>query len=198
MIDLLYIKIFLFLSIILYLIGFITPLILIHRKGKDPHGIHKGYSILAKFSAVTILIWLGSIIWYICSEEVFDDFWMFTFLSGDFFIIVGMLIVILGFMVEFMGVKTLGLNFRIEFPKEETDLVTSGIYSRMRNPIVLGVYLLLIGIFFIIPNAFMLIVSIANIVAFDGKARDEEKFLLTRFGKTYEEYKKKVGRYFTF
>jgi protein-S-isoprenylcysteine O-methyltransferase Ste14 len=104
----------------------------------------------------------------------------------------------IGLILDFGGTVALGFNFRIELPKEETKLITMGIYRLMRNPIVMGVFLLVFGSFFIIPTLFSFIFLIANIIAFDSKVRDEEKFLVKSFGNQFEEYSKKVGRYLPF
>ncbi len=68
----------------------------------------------------------------------------------------------------------------------------------MRDPIAFGLYFLLIGSFLLIPNIYTFIIILANIISFDVKVRDEEKFLSKRFGDNYSIYKKKVGRYFPF
>ena len=68
----------------------------------------------------------------------------------------------------------------------------------MRNPIVIGVYLLVFGSFLIIPTMISLIFLIANIITFNSKVRNEERFLAIRFGEEFEKYSKKVGRYTPF
>ena len=198
LIQLLYIKIFLLLVLILFSIGLMVPMIIIRRKGKDPHGTHEGYSRLAKLSSLTIFLWIINIGLFIFFYNLIELIWRFTFLSGDLFIIIGMISITAGFIFEIFGIHALGINFRIELPKEETELIISGIYKLMRNPIVFGLYLVIIGTFLLIPNVLTLSITIANIVVFHVKVRDEEKFLLERFGKSYEDYQKKVGRYFPF
>lgn len=198
MIELLYRKIFLLLVLILFSIGLMVPMIIIRKKGKDPHGTHEGYSILARLSSATIFIWIINILLFIFFYNLIELFWLFTFLSADIFIIIGMISITAGFIFEILGIQALGINFRIDLPKEETELIISGIYKLMRNPIAFGLYLIIIGTFLLIPNVLTLIITIANIVVFHVKVRDEEKFLLARFGKSYEEYQKKVGRYFPF
>ena len=198
MIELLNIQIFLVIVLIFFLIGLMVPLIIIRRKGKDPHGTHKGYSIIARLSSATIFIWIINIVLFIFFYNLIELIWIFTFLSVDIFIIIGIISVTVGFIIEILGIQALGINFRIELPKEETELITSGIYKLMRNPIAFGLFLIIIGTFLLIPNVLTLIITIANIIVFDTKVRDEEKFLLARFGKTYEDYQRKVGRYFPF
>lgn len=198
MIEPSYIKIFLIIMLILFLIGIIIPLILIKRKGMDPHGTHEGYSSLSRLTPISIMVWLLYILLYIFFDEVIGKILAFIFLSLDIFVIIGMITISLGLILEVLAMKTLGLNFRIESPKEETELITSGAYRLMRHPIVFGIFLLQIGCFLLIPNIIMLIIGFANILFFNAKARNEDVFLLARFGKEYENYKNKVGMYFSF
>ncbi|MFX1450925.1 MAG: methyltransferase family protein [Promethearchaeota archaeon] len=198
MIESFYIKIYFVIVIISFLIGMIAPIILIRKKGMDPHGTHGDASILTRLSAVTIMLWIAFIILYLFMDEIIGNFWIIDFLAADVFIIIGMILIGLGFIFEILGIIALGENFRIELPVEETKLITTGIYRLMRNPIVFGIFLLMIGSFFTIPTIINLIIGIMNIITFNSKAIDEEKFLSKRFGNKFEEYKNKVGRYLPF
>ena len=196
MIELYYLQIFFLIVLILGILVFIIPLIFIKKKGNDPHGTHEGTSSLARLSGLFFFLWIIIIILFIFFNDTIILFWTFSILSTDMLVIIGMTLVSIGFIFEILGAKELGVNFRIELPKEETELITSGIYRVMRNPMVFSIYLSVIGTFFIVPNLLTLIILIFSIITFDAKARNEEKFLLNRFGKDYEEYKRKVGRYF--
>ena len=198
MLDSLILRWFFIIVIIIYIIGFMIPLVLIKQNGRDPHGTHEGASLIARLSSVSILTWLVYIILYIIFGDLIRYFWAFSLLISDGFIISGIILIILGVILEGLGIFYLGINFRIELPKEQTELITNGIYRLMRNPIVFGVYLLVLGSFFIIPTMIFLSLLIIIIITFDSKARAEEKFLSKRFGEKYKNYKKKVGRYLPF
>ena len=109
-----------------------------------------------------------------------------------------MILISIGFLFEILGIIALGLNFRIELPTDDTELITSGIYRIMRNPIVFGIFLLVIGSFLIVPTIIVLLICIFNVLTFNSKAIDEEKFLLRRFGEDYKNYMNEVGRYLPF
>ncbi|MFW9940442.1 MAG: methyltransferase family protein [Candidatus Thorarchaeota archaeon] len=168
------------------------------KSGNDPHGSHKGASILTHLSSVSIFSWLGLIITYIFFNNLIENLWPLNFLSSKALILTGMVSISVGFLFEIFGIIALGINFRIELPNEETELITSGIYRTMRNPIVFGIFLLVIGTFLIIPTVIVLLICIFNILTFNAKVIDEEKFLLRRFGEKYRYYRNKVGRYLPF
>ncbi|MFX1364111.1 MAG: methyltransferase family protein [Promethearchaeota archaeon] len=182
----------------LFIIGFIWPLIVVKKSGSNPHGTHEGSAILTQFSSVSIFLWLVLIILYIFFNNLIETFWHLNFLSNDMIIITGMILISFGFLLEILGIVALGINFRIELPIDETELITTGIYRIMRNPIVFGVFLLVFGSFLIIPTIIVLLIAIFNIITFNSKAIDEEKFLLQRFGDDYKNYKNRVGRYLPF
>jgi protein-S-isoprenylcysteine O-methyltransferase Ste14 len=198
MIESIFIRSFFIVIIILFLIGMFAPMVIIKKKGSDPHGIHEGASLLTRLTPLTIFSWLIYIIIFIINDSIILHFLAFEVLVSDKVFINVIIIIFLGLILDVWGTAALGTNFRIELPKEETRLITTGIYRLMRNPIVMGVYLLIFGSFLIIPTMISLIFLIANIITFDSKVRDEEKFLAKRFGEKFEKYSKKVGRYFPF
>jgi protein-S-isoprenylcysteine O-methyltransferase Ste14 len=192
------IKTYLIIIIGLFLIGMFLPMIHIKKKGNDPHGTHEGASILTRMTPITIFSWLLYIILYIIYGNPLLHFLAIEILILEYFTIAGMVMIALGLLLDVWGTAALGSNFRIELPKEDTILITSGIYSIMRNPIVMGVYLLLLGSFFIIPTIISLIFILTNILTFNSKVRDEERFLSAQFGENYENYRKRVGKYLPF
>jgi len=119
-------------------------------------------------------------------------------LIGAFLVLIGMITISIGFILEILGILALGINFRIELPTDDIELITSGIYRVMRNPIVFGIFLLVIGSFLIIPTGITLLIGIFNIITFNSKAIDEEKYLLRKFGEEYRTYKNSVGKYLPF
>ncbi len=171
---------------------------MVKKSGKNPHGTHEGSLLLTRLSSVSIFLWLGLIILYIFLNRIIENLWLMNFLSYDISIIIGMIMISLGFLFEIFGIIALGINFRIELPTDDTELITSGIYRIMRNPIVFGIFLLVIGSFLIIPTVIALLICIFNILTFNSKAIDEERFLLQAFGEDFKNYLNKVGRYLPF
>lgn len=193
------IKISLGIALILFILGFIYPLIVVKKSGNDPHGTHEGSSKITRMSGITIFLWLIYLLIFIFFSPDLFQFETFLFFYMDIsFLIAGIILIISGFLFEIVGIISLGLNFRIELPKEKTNLITSGVYRYMRNPILFGMFLLFIGALLLIPNIILLFITISNFITFNAKAIEEEKFLLNRFGEDYSNYMNRVGRYFPF
>ncbi len=76
------------------------------------------------------------------------------------------------------------------------ELVTNGIFAVSRNPFFISIELLLIGNSLFFPSLFLIGFAIAAIVSIHFFILKEEKFMLNNYGREYEDYQKKVRRYF--
>lgn len=80
--------------------------------------------------------------------------------------------------------------------KDQTKLVTNGIYKVSRNPAFLGFDLVYIGILVAYFNPVNLICTLFAIIMLHLQMLQEEKYMEATFGEQYLEYKKQVFRYF--
>jgi protein-S-isoprenylcysteine O-methyltransferase Ste14 len=89
-----------------------------------------------------------------------------------------------------------GNSFRVGIDEEHAGkLVTTGIYSRSRNPMYTSLYALFFGIFLIFPNFGALFVLVMVSFTFHFQIENEEAFCRKRYGKDYIRYCEKVRRY---
>ena len=77
-------------------------------------------------------------------------------------------------------------------------LMTDGPYRFSRNPMLLGVYLLDVGMLVWLWSWWPLLVFAAEVVLLTLQVRSEEKRLEADFGEEYLEYKRTVPRYLPF
>jgi protein-S-isoprenylcysteine O-methyltransferase Ste14 len=89
----------------------------------------------------------------------------------------------------------LGASLRMGIPDEQTSLVTSGIYRFSRNPIYLGLFVLLAASLLYTFSWVNVGAVIITVILHHRIALAEEKFLSARF-KEYGDYRKGVPRYF--
>lgn len=102
-----------------------------------------------------------------------------------------------GTVIFITSVLTMRDSWRAGVPeKDETELVTSGIYQWSRNPAFLGFDLLYIGILMMFFNWVLCLTSVLAIVMYHLQIVNvEEDYLLLTFGDDYLKYKQKVRRY---
>lgn len=110
---------------------------------------------------------------------------------------IGVVIGASGVAVFFAAVLTMRDSWRAGVSEtDKTELVTSGIYQISRNPAFLGFDLVYIGILLMFFNWVLFAVSVFAAVMFHLQIVNvEEDFLITAFGDSYLEYRKKVNRY---
>jgi protein-S-isoprenylcysteine O-methyltransferase Ste14 len=89
----------------------------------------------------------------------------------------------------------LGASLKVGLPEQETSLKTHGLYSISRNPLYLGVYLITLASVLYFPDVINIILAITGMSMHHMITLGEEKFLSSKFGSSYEDYKKKVRRY---
>lgn len=80
--------------------------------------------------------------------------------------------------------------------KNDTALVTHGLFSRSRNPIFLGMQATLAGVFMAMPNAVTLAGAAVGLAVVQIQVRLEEAFLRQKHGAVYEAYCRNTPRWF--
>jgi protein-S-isoprenylcysteine O-methyltransferase Ste14 len=138
-----------------------------------------------------------------------------TFLLGlalDWFLPLFMLREIFSFWIRViiaavliaLGMATGGFAWRgfvqagtnVEPWKPALSLVTGGIFGVMRNPMYLGLMLLLCGLSVALASDWMIILLIpAALILHFGVVKREERYLEAKFGETYHAYMNEVPRY---
>jgi protein-S-isoprenylcysteine O-methyltransferase Ste14 len=103
---------------------------------------------------------------------------------------IGLLLALIGLAGVILSRYTLGRSFSI-VPKA-TALVTSGIYSRIRNPIYVSGMFFVAGAALILWRFELLIVLLALIPVQILRARREAAVLEAKFGDAYREYRKRT------
>jgi protein-S-isoprenylcysteine O-methyltransferase Ste14 len=103
---------------------------------------------------------------------------------------IGLPLGLIGLAGVILSRYTLGRSFSIA-PKA-TALVTTGIYSRIRNPIYLSGMILLVGIAVIVGRPKLLAILLVLIPAQIIRARREASVLEAKFGDAYREYRKRT------
>ncbi|MBP7967381.1 isoprenylcysteine carboxylmethyltransferase family protein [Candidatus Woesebacteria bacterium] len=107
--------------------------------------------------------------------------------------LLGIFMIILATAISYIARKQMGANWShaAEYQiREGQQLVTGGIYGYIRHPIYLGFVLTGLGVQFMMGSYLLLLFMIVLPWIAYWQSKREEKILIAKFGKTYEEYKK--------
>lgn len=105
--------------------------------------------------------------------------------------IIGIILIALGIFIWIQGAVVSKLDDHIE----QNQLVTTGIYAWVRNPIYSAFMIICTGVILIIGNAWFFILPVIYWLFMTILMKNtEEKWLLKTYGKEYEDYCKRVNR----
>jgi len=104
--------------------------------------------------------------------------------------IVGLAIGLPAFLLFVLARIQLGRAFSLQ--AKASTLVTTGIYSRIRNPIYVFGGLLSVGIFIFVHRPWFLLIWVPLIPLQWLRVRKEEQVLEAKFGDAYRDYKRKT------
>ncbi len=113
--------------------------------------------------------------------------------------LLGGLLIITGIVLDFSGLfefQKHHTTINPIHPEKTSEIVQSGIYSKTRNPMYLGMVFLLMGFCIITKSSFgFLVIPIFIKYIETFQIRPEEEILSAKFGKEYDDYCQKVRRW---
>jgi protein-S-isoprenylcysteine O-methyltransferase Ste14 len=119
---------------------------------------------------------------------VLDLFWMFRSAPWDLMRWTGAILMLPSFVLFSVAHLQLGSSFSVS--AQARNLVTTGLYSRMRNPIYLFGGLLIAGVLLFLEHPTYLLIFLVLIPLQLVRIGKEERVLEAKFGEVYREYKK--------
>lgn len=111
--------------------------------------------------------------------------------------VVGLVIAVAGIVATFVAQLAMGRSWRIGVdPAERTDLVTSGVFAVVRNPIFTTMAATAVGLTLMAPTFLGFAALVLLLVALELQVRAvEEPYLLHTHGSTYTAYATRTGRF---
>ncbi len=153
----------------------------------DYIGILFRLSILGVMVVVVLFAFLPSLYEYLVP---------ISYLNNSSLIIIGQ--ILLAFAVIWVLVAQVHMqkSWRIGIDEDvKTELVQTGLFKISRNPIFLGMRVMLLGLFLVLPNAATLVILFVGDLLIQIQVRLEEEFLTRTHGKAYLAYRKQVRRW---
>lgn len=109
----------------------------------------------------------------------------------------GLAVALLGFAATLAGQTGMGASWRIGVdPAERTDLVTTGAFARVRNPIFTAMVVAQTGMLLLVPTWLSAAALVALVVAVQLQVRVvKEPYSARVHGKQYRTYAARAGRF---
>lgn len=109
-------------------------------------------------------------------------------------------LMVIGLAIRWTAILTLGRLFSVHVTfQDEHVLVRHGMYGVIRHPSYTGMLLSFLGFGIALGNWLSLVLAVVPVtLVFMHRIRNEERFLLERFGTEYEEYRKRTKRLIPF
>jgi protein-S-isoprenylcysteine O-methyltransferase Ste14 len=111
--------------------------------------------------------------------------------------VVGLVMALAGFAATLAAQTGMGTSWRIGVdPGERTDLVTSGVFAYVRNPIFTAMALAQLGVVLMVPTWVSALALVALVAGVQLQVRAvEEPYLRAVHGAAYDAYAARTGRF---
>jgi len=147
--------------------------------------INRFWFFLAKLSAAVCLL-------YFFSPFLFRNIPCY---ASPITTVTGVLLFLTGGAILWLGVANLGKSTAMGLPINDTELKTQGLYRFSRNPIYLGLFVMCAGSCLNAMHPVNILCACLSIILHHRIILAEERFLASRFGEAWEQYRRKVRRY---
>ena len=128
---------------------------------------------------------------------VLNFFWPASLLPSPLGAPLGILITLGAIALGISAIREMfAANTPLDVRKPSTEIVTSGVFRKSRNPIYLGVLLLCAGVAFLANSLWILVLVLPLVIILQkGVIEPEKSYLEKKFGDKYLRYKAKVRRW---
>lgn len=169
-------------------------LLLYYRTGKNPLVLPNNdstYGIIGRYFKYTL-----AALFIYTTSSTFTTIPPFAILDTPTIQYTGITLLVLALIWTIIAQLQMHDSWRIGIDhNNHTALKTQGLFSLSRNPIFLGMLLVLIGLFLVTPNSLTLLFLIVSYILIQIQIRLEEDFLFQQHGKHYQQYKQQVRRF---
>lgn len=143
------------------------------------------------------LLALAALILGLLLDWLLPAYVLYVLLSTTERIVIGVVLMAAGGALAVPAIRAFrSAGTHVEPWKPALALATTGIYGYVRNPMYVGLTLLLVGLGIALASDWTLVMTVAfALIIHFGVVLREERYLEAKFGAPYREYKARVPRY---
>ncbi len=162
----------------------------------DTRPSQKFFARLAHVMTVSIVTLIGL---HMFEFTKLPGFIRIDLFNGIIFDMIGFGLGVSGLIICLTAQIELGSSWRVGIDrKKKTKLVTTGIFSIIRNPTYCGLFILCIGVWIIFPTSSFLTWILIFMIMIEFQVRLEEEFLIKMHDTEYQRYYSSTKRYIPF
>ena len=169
------------------------------RTGINPYKLGNGdtvHDFVGKLFRLTLIVTALIVFVFSFLEGYYHWLSPITWMNSSMLMIIGIALLVLALIWVLVAQLQMGDSWRIGVDeKSESALVQHGLFSISRNPIFLGMLVMLLGLLLILPTAATLTVSTLGFALIHVQVRLEENFLVEKYGEDYRRYQMNVRRW---
>ncbi|MBI3163307.1 MAG: isoprenylcysteine carboxylmethyltransferase family protein [Chloroflexi bacterium] len=170
------------------------------RTGVNPYALGNNdtvHDFVGKLFRFTLIATALIVLAFSLSEALYNLLIPISWLNSSWLVGIGLALLAAALIWVLIAQVQMGDSWRIGIDeKTSSPLVQHGLFGVSRNPIFLGMLVMLVGLLFTIPTAATLIVTLLGFMLIHIQVRLEEPFLLDKYGEAYRVYQKRVRRWF--
>jgi protein-S-isoprenylcysteine O-methyltransferase Ste14 len=167
--------------------------------GVNPYRLHNQTGVAGFVGAafrLTLLAIITVVLVYVFAEVIYVYLTPIQWLDSPLLRTIGLALLVVSAVWVIIAQFHMGKSWRIGIDDEHaTPLVTRGVFGLSRNPIFLGMRLMLGGLFLVLPNAVTLAIWLLGDALIRIQVYLEEGHLLKLHGQDYENYRQHVRRW---
>jgi len=169
------------------------------RTGINPYKLGNGdtvHDFVGKLFRLTLIA--AALIVFVFSflDQYYEWLSPIAWMNSSYLIIIGVALLVLALIWVLVAQLQMGDSWRIGIDeKSESALVQHGLFGVSRNPIFLGMLVMLVGLLLLLPTAATLTITVLGFVLIHVQVRLEEAFLTEKYGEDYRKYQMSVRRW---
>jgi len=167
--------------------------------GANPYKLgssDSAHDFVGKIFRLVILACFLVVILFAFFPNVYHFLLPIPYLTNNALAILGQALLLIALVWVLTAQANMRKSWRIGIDEDvKTELVQNGLFKISRNPIFLGMRIMLLGVFLVIPNAVTLVILITGEILIQIQVRLEEEFLRRTHGESYLAYQKQVRRW---
>lgn len=169
------------------------------RTGVNPYKLGSGDTVHDYVGKLFRLTLIGTAL-IVLAFSFFEALYLFlipiSWLNQTWLGVIGLVLLAIALVWVLAAQIQMGDSWRIGIDEQtKSPLVQHGLFGVSRNPIFLGMIIMLVGLLFTVPTAATLVVTVLGVVLIHIQVRLEESFLLGKYGDLYNTYQDRVRRW---